>query len=260
MNETLALIISGVSVAGGIGSFVFFHNKSKENLTEKTNKIDDLQISLEKLKNLSKDEILKVTDENKALKLENEQIKEQLNISQAEIFSLQEENELNLANMEKNLNQTTELNNVSEILNNLNSLDNFMQDEEGENVTVPLSILFVDDSPVIRVTMKKFLKDENVDLTLVNDGLEALNMLNEKRFDLVITDLEMPHLDGFGLMAKLSENNETKDIPVIVLTGHDDINVKIEEANSLMGLYKKPWNEVELLKRIKLLSHLNSKD
>jgi CheY-like chemotaxis protein len=106
--------------------------------------------------------------------------------------------------------------------------------------------------------MKKFLKDENYELTLVNDGLEALNALKEKSFDIIITDLEMPNLDGFGLMAQLSDDDTTKDIPVIVLTGHDDVSIKIQEANNLVGLYKKPWNEVELLKRIKLLSYLKN--
>jgi CheY-like chemotaxis protein len=244
MNENLALIISGISIVGGLGSFVFFQHKTKKDLFDKTNKIYELENSLNNIKNLAKEEILKVTNENKSLKSENEQIKDQLSISQAEIFSLQEENELNKIN--QNVQDT---NQVIEILEKLDNM---------EDIKEPLSILFVDDSPVIRVTMKKFLKDENYDLTLVNDGLEALSILSEKKFDLIITDLEMPNLDGFELMSKLLGNDNTKDIPVIVLTGHDEVSVKIENSSSLMGLYKKPWNEVELLKRIKLLSNLKN--
>jgi hypothetical protein len=64
MNETLALIISGVSVAGGLGSFLFFQNKTKKDLIGKTNKIYELETTLNKLKSFSKEEILKVTNEN----------------------------------------------------------------------------------------------------------------------------------------------------------------------------------------------------
>lgn len=250
MNETLALIISGVSVAGVFGSFVFFKNKTKNDLTEKINKIYELETSLNKLKNLSKEEALKANNENNSLQMENEQLKEQLSISQAEIFSLQEENELRIANENER--------NSAQVIEMLGKLEHSDSDEAFADPKEPISILFVDDSPVIRVTMKKFLKEENYSLTLVNDGLEALNILNEKNFDIIITDLEMPNLDGFGLMAKLSESAFTKDIPIIVLTGHDDVTVKVDDANSLMGLYKKPWNEVDLLKRIKLLSYLKN--
>lgn len=250
MNETLALIISGVSIAGGLGSFVFFQNKTKKDLVGKTNKIYDLETTLSKLKNFSKEEILKVSNENTLLKTENEQLNEQLSISKAEVFSLQEENELRIFNDNER--------NSAQVMEMLDQLEQDDTEENFNNAKSPLSILFVDDSSVIRVTMKKFLKEENYELTLVNDGLEALNILNEKKFDIIITDLEMPNLDGFGLMAKLSESADTKDIPIIVLTGHDDVSVKINDANSLMGLYKKPWNEAELLKRIKLLSYLKS--
>jgi len=237
MNETLALIISSISVAGGISGVLFFKNKNEKELLEKSNKISELEGSINKIKDFSKDEILKTVNENNRIVEENKRLSEQLNISQAEIFSLKEENEFNLSNQNEN---------------NLNVI------MDTEQLDKPLSILFVDDSPVIRVTMKKILKNENYELTLVNDGLEALNILKEKHFDLIITDLEMPNLDGFGLMAQLSNNEDTKDIPVVVLTGHDDVTIKIEEANNLVGLYKKPWNEVELLKRIKLLSHLKN--
>jgi CheY-like chemotaxis protein len=250
MNETLALIISGVSVAGGLGSFLFFQNKTKKDLIGKTNKIYELETTLNKLKSFSKEEILKVTNENNSLKSENEQIKEQLSISKAEVFSLQEENELRISNENER--------NSAQLIEILDKIDSEENTEYFNNSSEPISILFVDDSPVIRVTIKKLLNSENYELTLANDGMEALNIINEKRFDLIITDLEMPNLDGFGLMAKLSESVETKDIPIIVLTGHDDVSVKIDDANSLMGLYKKPWNETELLNRIKLLSYLKS--
>lgn len=208
MNETLALIISGVSVAGVFGSFVFFKNKSKQDLTEKTNKIYELENSLNEFKTLSNEAVLKFTNEKNSLKVENDQLKEQLKVSQSEVFSLQEENALRISNENER--------NSAQVIEMLDKIEQTGGDELFSNNQEPISILFVDDSPVIRATMKKFLKEENYQLTLVNDGLEAINILNEKKFDIIITDLEMPNLDGFELMAKLSENVTTKDIPIIV--------------------------------------------
>ncbi len=156
---------------------------------------------------------------------------------------LESEEKLNKINIEINLlkqqiEQTNQLNSVSEVSQK------------------PKSILMVDDSAVIRAKMKKLIIEAGYDLTLAIDGLDALKVMEGKHFDLIITDLEMPNLDGFGFLNKLGQDVKTKHIPVIIITGHEDVNIKVGESESLSGIYKKPWNELELLRKVKFLSSL----
>jgi len=150
---------------------------------------------------------------------------------------------LNQLNVEINL-----LKQQLEKANQLRSIPEVLQKQK--------SILMVDDSAVIRAKMKKLLIEAGYDLTLAIDGLDALKVMEGKHFDLIITDLEMPNLDGFGFLNKLGQTMETKHIPVIIITGHEDVNIKVGESESLSGIYKKPWNEPELLRKVKFLSSL----
>ena len=78
-------------------------------------------------------------------------------------------------------------------------------------------ILVIDDEPAIRETIKEFLVDEGFEVQLAANGVDALNIIKKIEFDLIITDLSMPGMDGFTLI------KHTKPIqpltPVIVLTG-----------------------------------------
>jgi PleD family two-component response regulator len=58
---------------------------------------------------------------------------------------------------------------------------------------------------------------------VAGDGLEALQALNEETFDLVLLDLEMPNMDGFKLLEKLRSTDQFRSLPVIVVTGREDV-------------------------------------
>lgn len=85
----------------------------------------------------------------------------------------------------------------------------------------PASILVVDDDDTIRGLMLTTLEREGVDLREAVDGIEAIARIAERRPDVILLDLEMPVLDGFGVLDKLREDYETRSIPVIVLTARD---------------------------------------
>ncbi len=85
----------------------------------------------------------------------------------------------------------------------------------------PASILVVDDDDTIRGLMLTTLEREGVDLREAADGVEAIARIAERRPDVILLDLEMPVLDGFGVLDKLREDYETRSIPVIVLTARD---------------------------------------
>ena len=77
------------------------------------------------------------------------------------------------------------------------------------------SILVVDDNP-------KFLADAlpmyGYDVTVANDGLEALKILMDKTFDLILLDVMMPNMDGWDTLKAIRNNKKTQYIPVIMIT------------------------------------------
>lgn len=83
-------------------------------------------------------------------------------------------------------------------------------------------VLLVDDDPHIQELIKFFLKSSGLNLIICNDGYAALNELQNKKFDLVILDISMPHMNGFQTLRTLRQHSVAKNTPVIMLTGSKD--------------------------------------
>jgi response regulator RpfG family c-di-GMP phosphodiesterase len=83
------------------------------------------------------------------------------------------------------------------------------------------NILVVDDSNSVRYAMEKHLSQAGFAVTLAEDGEEGLTRALEGDFDLVITDIDMPRMDGFELCAKLKGEFKTSSIPIIILSTRD---------------------------------------
>ena len=79
-------------------------------------------------------------------------------------------------------------------------------------------VLFVDDSLSVRRVGEKFLVEEGIDVTLAVDGEDALSRLRTEAFDLVFTDLEMPRLNGYDLIATIRSSPALRHLPVVVVT------------------------------------------
>ncbi len=90
-------------------------------------------------------------------------------------------------------------------------------------------VLIVDDSPTVRKFVSVSLSMQGFSVVAACDGMDALEKLPQSKFDLVITDLNMPNMDGFELIKALRENPDYKDLPVIILTSLGD------EANKEQG-------------------------
>ncbi len=120
----------------------------------------------------------------------------------------------------------------------------------------PVSLLLVDDSAVARAKLGKLFEGAGYKVTLAKDGVHALEELAKARFQVLITDLEMPNKDGFELIAAVQGSIETEDMPVIAITGHDEMQARVHEVQGLYGIFKKPWNDRELLKRVETLASL----
>ena len=85
------------------------------------------------------------------------------------------------------------------------------------------SILIVDDEKITAFYLKDILTASNYDVHLAQNGEEALELLNKRKFQLVITDLVMPGIDGFALVRRVKQIQP--DLPVFILTAHGSFDV-----------------------------------
>ena len=122
----------------------------------------------------------------------------------------------------------------------------------------PAALLIVDDSAVARAKLSRLFDAAGYRTTLARDGVEALERLAEQRFQVMVTDLEMPNKDGFELIAAVQGALETENLPIIAITGHDELQARVHQIQGVYGIFKKPWNDRELLKRVESLVHLRS--
>ncbi|MGD8922231.1 MAG: response regulator [Candidatus Zixiibacteriota bacterium] len=85
------------------------------------------------------------------------------------------------------------------------------------------TILVVDDSPTVVKFVSISLKNKGFTVIAASDGMEAVETLSglEKSVDLVITDLNMPNLDGYALIETLRNNTRHQNIPIIILSSED---------------------------------------
>lgn len=79
-------------------------------------------------------------------------------------------------------------------------------------------ILAVDDSESIAAFLEQTLRSAGYEVMIARDGLSALKIAHDELPDLIISDIVMPKMDGYGLMSEIRENPETKIIPIILLT------------------------------------------
>jgi|GEM_PF-421888 len=120
----------------------------------------------------------------------------------------------------------------------------------------PVPLLIVDDSAVVRAKLSKLLSGAGYAVTMARHGAEALEQLNQHWFAMMITDLEMPEMDGFELIAHVTNDIRTENLPIVAITGHEALQAKVQDARGLFGIFKKPWNDRELLARVAVLVQL----
>ncbi len=120
----------------------------------------------------------------------------------------------------------------------------------------PVPVLIVDDSAVVRAKLSKLLSSAGYAVTMARHGQEALDQLNQHWFSMMITDLEMPEMDGFELINHTTNDIRFENLPIVAITGHEALQAKVQDAKGLFGIFKKPWNDRELLARVGVLTQL----
>ena len=116
---------------------------------------------------------------------------------------------------------------------------------------IPL-VLVVDDSITVRRVTQRLLQREGYRVALAADGLQALERLQEERPVVVLSDIEMPRMDGFDLARNIRGDDRLKDLPIIMITSR--IAEKHKEHAQTLGVNHylgKPYSEEELLSLVR---------
>jgi sigma-B regulation protein RsbU (phosphoserine phosphatase) len=120
---------------------------------------------------------------------------------------------------------------------------------EAQNV----KILVVDDDPVSLKVLEKSLRNEGYGVVTAADGPPARQLASEAQPDLIILDIEMPGENGFEVMSRLKQDSRTAAIPVIFLTGRDELDTKLKGFDlGAVDFITKPFFGQEMLARVRL--------
>jgi CheY-like chemotaxis protein len=114
---------------------------------------------------------------------------------------------------------------------------------------VPQTILLVDDEYASLEVLALLLTREGYQISTASDGEEAVLRLQEKRFDLVITDYWMPRMDGLELCKRIHEDERWRGIPVLLMTAVHGFGV--EDVPGLAGIIPKPMRFPSVLARVR---------
>jgi len=120
------------------------------------------------------------------------------------------------------------------------------------NDAATLRLLLVEDEPTQLLFMKRLLLRAGYDVHTAADGEEALAKLSEGRFQLLVTDWDMPGMDGVTLCRRVRESDLPGYLYVLLLTGHTSTEALVAGLEAGADDYiRKPANEAELLARLK---------
>ena len=112
-----------------------------------------------------------------------------------------------------------------------------------------LLALIVDDSMLIRHTLRRFLENRGFTVETASDGAEALEVLKTVRPQLILTDLKMPNIDGYKLMEALKGSPKLSAIPVVVLAAKP-VSVPPAEMRAHSVIYKDLNIETQLTRAL----------
>ncbi|MEA9415472.1 ATP-binding protein [Flavobacterium sp. PL02] len=118
-------------------------------------------------------------------------------------------------------------------------------------ITAKTAIVIDDDSNLLGLT-SEVLKQHNYTVLAFGNANEALKTIENTAFDFILTDIQMPEIDGFQFLEKLKETNNSqyKNQPIIALTGRDDLDLKVYTDAGFTTVVKKPYSPKVLLQTI----------
>ena len=115
---------------------------------------------------------------------------------------------------------------------------------------MPGKILLVDDAEEIRDLLGGFLEEQGYQVVLASDGNEALDLVESENPQVIILDLKLPGLNGIEVCKRLKEREETRSIPVIIITGFGDNKLVALDVGA-DDFVNKPFDMADILIRVK---------
>lgn len=119
---------------------------------------------------------------------------------------------------------------------------------------MPVDVLIVDDSAAIRKILLRVLRQADVPVGEVyeaGDGLEALETLKSQKVGLVLSDINMPNMDGLQLLGQLRSRHEYKYLPVVMITTEGSQNKVLEAINlGAAGYVRKPFTAEQIKEKL----------
>jgi two-component system chemotaxis response regulator CheY len=118
-----------------------------------------------------------------------------------------------------------------------------------------VKILAIDDMKTLRDLLSKVLRSAGHDVVEAVDGVDGLNKFDQHKPDLVISDLNMPNMDGIGFVEGARSRPHGKSIPILILTTETNEKLKIRAREvGATGWLTKPFNPERLVKLINQVS------
>lgn len=118
-----------------------------------------------------------------------------------------------------------------------------------------LKILAVDDSRTIRDMVRLTLTGAGMDVVTAEDGMDGLEKLESKSPDVIISDINMPRLDGFGFIEAVRKLDHLRATPILVLTtkSADELRARARAAGAT-GWLVKPFDPTRLIETIRFVA------
>lgn len=208
-------------------------------------------VKSKKIENAIKKDFVEEIKEVEAIKLvdnKSDNFKGILNKNQTKIIE------------DKNNSHWVEANNTYNT--NIDILDKIVSEAETKKVLEKNyngSVLLVDDSLVVRKYVGDLLKKYNFDVVIKNDGWEAMIYINSALLmpNIIITDIEMPNMDGIQLVNSIRKERKFKNIPILVISAHAASHLELMEEEKIQGFIKKPFIDQDLIQQTKYLIKSN---
>ncbi len=120
-----------------------------------------------------------------------------------------------------------------------------------QQITLP-GVLIVDDSLSVRNSLVQLMRDAGYRAETARDGIDAIDTLNTFKPDVLLTDLEMPNMNGVELAYHIREREDMKELPIIMITSRSqDKHRRMAEQAGVDTYITKPYNDSDLLQTIR---------
>ena len=119
---------------------------------------------------------------------------------------------------------------------------------------MPVDVLIVDDSAAIRKILQRVLRQTDIpigDVLEAGDGVEALKQLSDRHVNLILSDINMPNMDGLQLLAQLKQNDKWKSVPIVMVTTEGGQGKVIEAVQlGAAGYVRKPFTAEQIKEKL----------